>query len=238
MDNRKQAAIKRSSTMRELDPENSMNLNDDYMDEPVDAKELVKTAEGEKFNLRLKELTKANNVYSKRPAKKRRKSKQKKLGMFFETETNFQGFKTMYCRYQPELNDKVFVPKEYGEKAKKYKLDCSFCRYCLLGPCITIEHPVGDVCYYYSVQQRMYNKDIRPRVEATMRDFLTDLFGKKYMRKMPTPRCVVEAIAETAPGGDDSSDSSADEEEFVCFENNEDGKETVGNTDSDSEFEL
>jgi hypothetical protein len=152
--------------------------------------------------------------------KKKKKVSQPKIKSFFVTKTNFQGFDLRLCKYEPSLREMVYVPLRYGIISKTYGRPILFCASCMLSPCITIEH-MEDSCREASrlrVQDGKTNKEARPGLEAKMRQIMSQHFGKKYMKGLPTPKCVHDDMISFLPIGpscdlDSCSDDSGDADE-------------------------
>lgn len=149
------------------------------------------------------------NTASKVPKRKKKAEKKNKVTKYFKPVINSQGYSLKHCEYVHEYGDYLFKPRGYGERSLAlgwgvFGTARVFCHSCLLRPCLTIEHS--------------------DQKADTFLDTMTRYFGKKYMKRLPVPRCIWEEIKKS-----NESDSLCEEEEFN--EQKEDGEEQEVNDD-------
>ena len=117
---------------------------------------------------------------SEKKSKGKKKPKPNTLTNYFQTRKNSQGFDIHLCRYEKKMEDYVYLPKNYGHRAKPWR-DCSFCCSCKLQPCIAIE-------YWDEIFEKAYEE--YKKMEAAKRD---GSLGKKIC-----PVAVMDRIAKFA----------------------------------------
>ena len=147
---------------------------------------------------------------------KGRHQTQKKIKTYFRAKTNFQGFNLKHCKYNSEIEDHVYVPKTYAAEEKEKGLMSTFCCSCLLGPCFALvrSNDITRLAYMLSVQHYQSNKEVMRNVEEEMRDEMVELFNKKYMKNMPTPKCIKDTICKAVPNNEDTDSDVSSEDEF------------------------
>lgn len=144
-------------------------------------------------------------------SRKKKKTTKKKpvvvLTTFFEHRKNSQGFPMHQCRYQKEVNDHMYVPKNYGELSRGMAWrNLSFCTSCKLEPCIMVEH-FEDVFEKAMVELKVQSQKIAAgkkctdlatiqKIEKVPIRFLTKYFGKEYMARHGIPNCVLKGTHE------------------------------------------
>ncbi len=145
------------------------------------------------------------------PSRKRKKKTTKKpvikMTTFFEVAKNSQGFPIHQCRYQKAVNDRMYVPKNYGENSRgKAWRNLSFCVSCKLEPCIMVEH-FDDVLQKALAELEAQREKIEAgkkctdlatikKIEKVPIRFLNKYFGKEYMARVGVPCCVFKETQE------------------------------------------
>ena len=138
------------------------------------------------------------------PSRKKKKTTKKpviQLTAFFELVKNSQGFPIHQCRYQKAVDDRMFVPKDYGENSRGMAWrDLSFCTSCKLEPCIMVEH-LDDVLNKALKELEAQRQKIQAgkkctdlatikKIEKVPIRLLNKYFGKDYMSRVGVPCCV------------------------------------------------
>lgn len=143
----------------------------------------------------------------KKKAPKKKKKPIVLLTTFFEHRKNSQGFPMHQCRYQKEVKDHMYVPKNYGELSRgKAWRNLNFCRSCKLEPCIMVEH-FEDVFKKAMVELKVQRQKIEAgkkctdlatiqKIEKVPIRLLTKYFGKDYMARHGVPNCVFKETHE------------------------------------------
>lgn len=135
--------------------------------------------------------------------KKATKKKPVTVKAFFPTMTNSQGFGMHLCRYEQSVRDYVFVPKNYGQKARSEGKPMIYCSCCKLTPCITVEHweDVFRVAYdehtkqWEGMQQGKKKKSdlaIMKKLERFTVRLMGKYFGREYTKKIGIPECIMK----------------------------------------------
>lgn len=171
------------------------------------------------------------------------KRRRKTLKSYFKVLRNFQGFNLKDCKYEQEIRDKVFVPKCYGTswRLRWGNVPAEFCRQCLLRPCLTDEYMREILVTSRSVEGRYGPAEERNKVENVIRAKMESLFGKRYVRGLPTPCCVLQEINAMLPDAmlEEQSDTE-DELEFqgTVAEVPTDMEQDVSDKEAESEEEA
>ena len=137
--------------------------------------------------------------------KRKKESKKKPLGLkaFYPTVKNSQGFDLHLCRYEPSIQDHVYVPKNYGKISQNTRWrNLNFCPSCKLKPCITVEH--WDEIHAKAMEEHWANKKaeeegkktrsevmVMKRIENFTMKKMTKYFGKEYTKQEGTPCCII-----------------------------------------------
>lgn len=155
---------------------------------------------------------------TRRSIVRKKKNPQTKIKSFFETVTNFQGFPLKHCVYEHSIHDKVYVPPGYG--ANCFDPRPSFCKECLLKPCITLENMNDEVSIgqRLSDEEMLSNKEVRPRLISMMSEIHKGYYkkNKAYAKQLLPPKCVVESV-ESYYDSDSNSDNDSDKDD-ECHE--------------------
>jgi hypothetical protein len=169
---------------------------------------------------------------------RKRKKPQRKIKQFYKLEKkpkkkvvkNFQGFPVDKCEYSDEIDDLVYVPKDYEAHRPDAPVDRMWlCEHCLLMPCLVYTH--SDKIFSLAGEDAVRAgtstlKAINFEAARVTRAAMLKLFGKRYAKKIP--QCAVEAINEqypydiAAPLSDSDSDSD--------FETGPDGRLRIKRT--------
>ncbi len=163
-----------------------------------------------------------NPLHMKKPTWRKHKKPQRKIKQCYKpekkkkkVEKNFQGFPVDKCEYSEEIDDLVYVPKDYEAHRPDAPEDRMWlCEHCLLMPCLVYTH--SDKIFSLAGEDAVRAgtstlKAINFEAARVTRTAMLKLFGKRYAKKIPL--CAVEAINEqypyniAAPLSDSDSDS-------------------------------
>lgn len=148
--------------------------------------------------------------YASKKRKEERIAKKKlapSIKNHFQTATNFQGFPKHLCTYIADIERHVYIPENYGKRAPWR--DQSFCKSCLLKPCITLEHLecIGrkSVDEYSKEEKKTKCNSVSAKRELAVKERLQKFtvglmrkyLGSAYMNeRKETPDCVLKATHE------------------------------------------
>ena len=134
----------------------------------------------------------------------KKKAKVNTITNYFASQKNSQGFDLHLCRYEKKVDDKVYVPKNYGHRAKPWD-DRSFCCSCKLQPCITVEY--YDEIYEKANQEhekrevaekegiggkRSCPVAVVDRIANFAMKFMRRHFGSEYVKTHGMPECIIK----------------------------------------------
>ena len=114
----------------------------------------------------------------------------------------------------------VYRPPKYAGKSEwhYHAFGHTFCKECMLRPCMTQEfypelYELGD-----HKMKNSTNADIQEAVARKGMTLLEPHLGKRYVKKMTVPKCLLNFAKESWPESDSESEEERDGEEEETFE--------------------
>lgn len=110
---------------------------------------------------------------------------------------NFQGFPIKECRYESEVGLCVYQPPLYTAKERGGREEeASFCRECMLRPCITVGRKselscLWEECIHPDTSDPMHTKW---KMLTEAEKVVGSVFGESYVNKHSLPLCVKVAV--------------------------------------------
>ena len=163
-------------------------------------------------------------------------------------DKNWQGFAIGRCKYQPEENNFMYLPKFYRDKFDLPPSQRKYCSFCKLEPCIVkldMQETI-DLCQQGVDKGGWSMARVRACMVGGFMRQHCNVFNRTYHRWMETLPCVGKFVARNYPDAKDipgpATDESSSEESAVGRKSgtvrNVTGLLVTSGSDSDSDASL
>ena len=151
----------------------------------------------------------------------KKKNPQQKLEKYFpvtrpkapRVEKNFQGFPSVECRYETEVEKHVYRPPSYYKNWNDQE-EPPLCVDCLLRPCV-VKGKWNEIMEFW--EDVMISEDDSDAMYFKMTNhsesILAEIFGDRFVRNNPAPLCVQDLVGRYIQEGTKEEEEEEEEKD-------------------------